>query len=161
MDNAIHGEDSCLNDQSSWTSSKIFPTSLSYQAYLHLPCRIFINRQDRHEAAVTALPNEVIEVSISPLNQFYIPIRTYHSSETDQQIAYFPDGNEKYAIYTIDTTNPDQPLLEVQLKIKGGTVWKHVFSGKKAGGNPTIEKGRTAIEKAWGWMERIAWQQHK
>ena len=108
---------------------------------------------------MTALPNEVIEVSISPLNQFYIPIRTYHSSDTDQQIAYFPEGNEKYAVYTIDTTNTDQPLLEVQLKIKGGTVWKHVFAGKKVGGTPTIEKGRTVIEEAWGWIERLAWQQ--
>src|SRR5579859_23119 len=137
MDNGILGVDSCMSDQLFSMSLKIYPTSWLSQAYdPPFPKSFFVDKQDRHEGAVTALPNEVIEVSISPLNQFYIPIRTYHSSETDQQIAYFPEGNEKYAIYTVDTTNPDQPLLEVQLKIKGGTVWKHVFSGKKVGGSP-------------------------
>jgi hypothetical protein len=101
---------------------------------------------------VTELPSDVLEVSVSPLNQFYIPIRTYHSSDTDKEIAYFPDGNEKYAIYTVDTTNPDQPLLEVEIKISGGTVWKHVFSGKKVGGEGTIERGITLLEKGWGWL---------
>jgi alkaline phosphatase D len=102
------------------------------------------------------LPNEVIEVSISPLNQFYIPIRTYHSSETDQEIAYFPDGNSKYAIYTIDTTNPEQPTLEVQLKIQGGTVWKHVFHGKKVERNTlSIERGRTLFENWLEWIEKM------
>jgi alkaline phosphatase D len=110
---------------------------------------------------VTQLPNDVLEVSVSPLNQFYIPIRTYHSSDTDKQIAYYPDGNEKYAIYTIDTTNPDQPLLEVQIKIKGGTVWKHIFSGKKVGGVVEVERGRTLLEKTWGWIERVARRQQE
>jgi alkaline phosphatase D len=107
------------------------------------------------------LPSEVIEVSVSPLNQFYIPIRTYHTSDTDQEMAYFPDGNEKYAIYTIDTTDPEQPLLEVQIKIHGGTVWKHVFKGKKVGRRELIslERGRTLFERIWEWIER-AWRQH-
>jgi hypothetical protein len=96
---------------------------------------------------------------VSPLNQFYIPIRTYHSSETDKQIAYFPDGNEKYAVYTVDTTNPDQPLLEVELKIKGGTVWKHVFSGQTVGQPSQIERGRTLLEQVYGWVESAAWLQ--
>jgi alkaline phosphatase D len=100
------------------------------------------------------LPNDVLEISISPLNQFYIPIRTYHPSETDRQIAYIPDGNEKYGVYTVDTTNPDQPLLEVQLKIRGETVWRHVFAGKKIGKETHIEMGIGLLEKAWGWIEQ-------
>ena len=107
------------------------------------------------------MPSDVIEISISPLNHFYNPIRTYRPSEADQEIAYFPDGNEKYAIYTIDTTNPDQPLLEVQLKIKGGTVWKHVFKGKKVVKNTPVEKGRTLLEKGWGWIERMKWRKQE
>jgi len=90
---------------------------------------------------------------------FYIPIRTYHPSETDEKIAYFPDGNEKYAIYTVDTTNPDQPLLEVQLKVGGVTVWKHIFSGKRVGVPTPIEQGRSVIERVLGWIERLAWRQ--
>ena len=108
--------------------------------------------QDRHEAAVTTLPSDVLEISVSPLNQFYIPIRTYHSSETDTQIAYLPDGNEKYGVYTVDTTNPEQPLLEVQLKIHGGTVWRHVFAGKKVARPSAVEVGRGLLEKAFGWI---------
>ena len=90
---------------------------------------------------------------------FYIPIRTYNSSETDRKIAYFPDGNHKYAVYTVDTTNPDQPLLEVQLKIDGGTVWRHVFTGKKVEGVNPLDRGRSIIEKIYGWIERQAWRQ--
>ena len=66
---------------------------------------------------------------------------------------------QKYAIYTVDTTNPDQPSLEVQLKIKGDTVWKHVFVGKKVGKDTPVERGRTLLEKGWGWIERMAWRQ--
>lgn len=87
---------------------------------------------------------------------FYIPIRTYYPSEMDKKIAYIPDGNEKYGIFTVDTTNPEQPLLEVQLKIKDVTVWKHVFSGKQVGGKMSIEKGQTLLEKGWGWIEWMA-----
>ena len=104
---------------------------------------------------MTRLPSDVLEVSVSPLNQFYIPVRTYSSSETDKEIAYFPDGNEKYAVYTVDTTDPEEPLLEVEIKIHGGAVWKKVFAGKKLG---EIE-GRSFLEKGWGWIERVAWPQ--
>jgi hypothetical protein len=87
---------------------------------------------------------------------FYIPIRTYHPSEAEEKIAYFPDGSEKYGVYTVDTTNPEQPLLEVELKVQGATVWKHVFSGKTVGGKMPIDRGQTLLEKGWGWVEWIA-----
>jgi alkaline phosphatase D len=110
---------------------------------------------------VTSLPNEVLEISISPLNQFWIPIRTYHSSESDKQIAYYPDGNQKYAIFIVDTTNRDQPLLEVHIKIKGQVVWKHIFEGKKIGEKPIIDQGRTILEKGWEWLGRYAFPQQE
>jgi len=109
---------------------------------------------------VTQLPSDVLEISVSPLNQFYTPVRTYHSSETDEEIAYLPDGNQKYGIYTIDTTNPDQPLLEVQIKIKGGTAWKHVFTGKKVGKKNPVDRGVSLLEKGWSWLEKVLRQQH-
>lgn len=98
---------------------------------------------------------------MSPLNQFYIPIRTYHSSETDKEIVYLPDGNQKYGLYTIDTTNPNQPILEVELKDRGETIWKHVFSGKKVGEKPHIDTGKSYLEKGWDWIEGVrgAWRQ--
>jgi len=108
---------------------------------------------------VTQLPSDVLEISVSPLNQFYTPIRTYIPSETDQQIVYYPDGNQKYGIYTIDTTNPDQPLLAVQIKIKGGTVWKHVFTGKKVVKKTPVDRGVSLLEKGWSWLERALRQQ--
>jgi hypothetical protein len=61
----------------------------------------------------------------------------------------------------VDTTNPEQPLLEVEIKVGGKTVWKHVFSGKKVGGEVNVERGRTLIERGWGWIERIAWRQQE
>jgi hypothetical protein len=108
---------------------------------------------------VTQLPSDVLEISVSPLNQFYTPIRTYIPSETDQQIVYYPDGNQKYGIYTIDTTNPEQPLLEVQIKIKGGTVWKHVFTGKRVVKRTPVDRGVSLLEKGWSWLERALQQQ--
>ena len=108
---------------------------------------------------MTQLPSDVLEISVSPLNQFYTPIRTYIPSETDQQIVYYPDGNQKYGIYTIDTTNPEQPSLEVQIKIKGGTVWKHVFTGKKVVKKTPVDRGVSLLEKGWSWLERALRQQ--
>lgn len=104
---------------------------------------------------MTALPNQVLEVSISPLNQFYIPIRTYQPTETDQQLAYFPDGNQKYAVYTVDTTDPDHPTLEVQLKIEGQIVWKRTFSGKSVNVKGSLGMGRSIIAKGLGWLEHV------
>jgi alkaline phosphatase D len=115
---------------------------------------VYANLKDRHEAAVTALPNNVLEVSVSPLNQFYIPIRTYHTTETDQELAYFPDGNQKYAVYTVDTTDPATPKLEVEIKIAGKTVWSHTFAGKLVVARG-VETGRGVIEKGMGWLKQI------
>jgi hypothetical protein len=108
---------------------------------------------------VTQLPNDVLEISVSPLNQFYTPIRTYNSSETDKEIVYYPDGNQKYGIYTVDTTNPEQPLLEVQIKIKGETVWKQVFTGKKVGKKTPVDRGVSLLGKGWTWLEKTLRQQ--
>jgi hypothetical protein len=104
---------------------------------------------------VTELPNDVLEVSISPLNHFYLPVRTYYATETDKQLAYFPYGNQKYAVYTVDTTIPLHPRLEVQLKIAGQTVWNKTFSGKAVNVKSSVEKGRGIIEKGWEWVEQV------
>ena len=72
---------------------------------------------------------------------------------------YYPDGNQKYGVFTIDTTNPEHPLLEVQIKIKGSTVWRHAFTGKKMAQTNPVDRGASLLGKGWRWLEQ-ALRQH-
>lgn len=94
---------------------------------------------DRHEFASTSIStsnsrsdnhgSRVVEFSISPLNQFYLPIPTYKSTTNDSALDYSPTGNVKWGLFTVDNTG-SEPVLEFELKIHGKTTWNYTLYGK-------------------------------
>eukprot|EP00919_Chromeraceae_sp_WS-2016_P016892 GHVR01040317.1.p2 GENE.GHVR01040317.1~~GHVR01040317.1.p2 ORF type:complete len:219 (+),score=29.60 GHVR01040317.1:940-1596(+) len=107
---------------------------------------------DRHEFAATAFPPPVggrwpvsatvHEFSTSPLNQFYVPVKTYHQTdEEDVLIKYIPTGNSKFAAISIENpSSTDQSVLKFKLFVDGKETWQHVLlspsmpDGQKTGG---------------------------
>ncbi|KAF8253968.1 Metallo-dependent phosphatase [Wilcoxina mikolae CBS 423.85] len=103
---------------------------------------------DRHEFAATKFPPPegsrwarekgrevaVHEFSCSPLNQFYLPVRTYKQmDEEDIAIKYIPDGNHKFGAITIDSTNEEQAVLKYRLFVDGEEAWSWVLAAPAAG----------------------------
>lgn len=94
---------------------------------------------DRHEFAATAFPPPkdgkwpvgatVHEFSTSPLNQFYVPIKSYHQTdEEDVLIKYIPTGNSKFAAISIENPSlTEQSILKFKLFVDGQEKWQHVL----------------------------------
>lgn len=109
---------------------------------------------DRHEHATTAFPPPedsgfgpeatVTEFSTSPLNMFYLPLRTYRedavtpfhpsgvaanaTQERDVCIHYEPEGNSKFgAVRVEEGTGSGQSVLRYGLWVDGVETWSHVL----------------------------------
>ncbi|CCX06123.1 Similar to Alkaline phosphatase D; acc. no. P42251 [Pyronema omphalodes CBS 100304] len=110
---------------------------------------------DRHEFAATKFPPpegsrwakeksravDVHEFSCSPLNQFYLPVRTYKQvDDEDVVIKYIPDGNHKFGAITIDTTNEEQAVLKYRLFVDGEETWSWVLAAPAAGKKASMKK---------------------
>ncbi|KIW07333.1 hypothetical protein, variant [Verruconis gallopava] len=94
---------------------------------------------DRHEFAATAFPPPpgsvypasatVYEFSTSPLNMFYLPVRTYkQTDDEDVALKYLPDGGSKFG--AVEISNPEhgeQSILHYRLFIDGSEVWTHTI----------------------------------
>lgn len=116
---------------------------------------------DRHEFGATAFPPPkdgkwprgatVNEFSCSPLNQFYLPTRSYWEAESDDQvdevcIKYIPDGNSKFgAVELEEVGRGEQGLLRYRLFVDGVESWQHVLTTPLVGEGE--RKGREAL---WG-----------
>lgn len=94
----------------------------------------------------------VHEFSTSPLNMFYLPIRTYRESSTsdayasDVCIKYIPDGNSKFGAVTI--SNPptsDQSVLHYRLFVDGLEAWSYTLTSP-----PNVGGGGRAKDAIWG-----------
>ena len=105
---------------------------------------------DRHEFAATSFPAppdggrwarevRVHEFSCSPLNMFYLPVRTYREVEGEQSgvglggedrcLAYLPDGNSKVGAVEIENAvGGGQSSLRYRLFIDSEERWSHVIS---------------------------------
>jgi alkaline phosphatase D len=87
---------------------------------------------DRHEFAATILRDldsrrgaDVWEFSVSPLNMFYLPTRTYvQKDEEDVKVQYLPDGQNKWGAIEITSSpeDPEQANLNFRLFIGGKEV---------------------------------------
>lgn len=94
----------------------------------------------------------VHEFSASPLNMFYLPIRTYSESSTSEEylsdvcIKYLPDGNSKFGAISI--SNPptsDQSLLHYRLFVDGVETWSYTLTTP-----PDVGGGGRAKDAIWG-----------
>ncbi|RAH85112.1 alkaline phosphatase family protein [Aspergillus japonicus CBS 114.51] len=91
-----------------------------WRAERELGIRIVLLSGDRHEFGATRFPdpsldlpaNELTpntageglhEFCVGPLNMFYLPVRTYRQTDSDDvTIKYIPDGNTKYGLVDIE-----------------------------------------------------------
>lgn len=115
---------------------------------------------DRHEFGATAFPPPkngrwplsatVHEFSCSPLNQFYLPTRSYSEVESDGIdevcIKYVPDGNSKFGAVELERVGGgEQGLLRYRLFVDGVESWQHVLT------TPHVSEGeRKGREALWG-----------
>ncbi|EMC94145.1 hypothetical protein BAUCODRAFT_150353 [Baudoinia panamericana UAMH 10762] len=94
----------------------------------------------------------VHEFSCSPLNMFYLPIRTYTESSTsddyvsDVCVKYVPDGNSKFGAVSI--SNPatsEQSVLHYRLFVDGAERWSYTLTTP-----PEVRGGARSKDAIWG-----------
>lgn len=122
---------------------------------------VIIISGDRHEFGATAFPPPkdgkwplsatVHEFSCSPLNQFYLPTRSYWEAKSDDDveevcIKYIPDGNSKFGAVELEGVGKgEQGLLRYRLFVDGVESWQHVLT------TPLVGEGeRKWSEAVWG-----------
>ncbi|KAI7975366.1 hypothetical protein EIK77_003747 [Talaromyces pinophilus] len=175
-----------------------------WRAERELGVRIVLLSGDRHEFGATRFPdpsyeltsNELAsdtadaygihEFSVGPLNMFYLPIRSYRQTDSeDIMVKYVPDGNVKFGQIDIDlydgTGGVSDVLLEnlegphsvltYSLHVDGKVVWKYQLSipllpdeigtGSKA----RLPPGKVLFDEArlrgWGLQEQIGYVEEK
>jgi alkaline phosphatase D len=94
----------------------------------------------------------VHEFSASPLNMFYLPIRTYKESSTspdyisDVCIKYIPDGNSKFGAVSISNpSTSDQSILHYRLFVDGQEAWSYMITTP-----PMVGGGGRSKDAIWG-----------
>ncbi|KAK5107934.1 hypothetical protein LTR62_000539 [Meristemomyces frigidus] len=94
----------------------------------------------------------VHEFSASPLNMFYLPLRTYAESSTSSEyisdvcIKYIPDGNSKFGAISI--SNPatsEQSVLQYRLFVDGVEGWRYTLTSP-----PEVAGGSREKDAIWG-----------
>lgn len=113
---------------------------------------------DRHEFGATAFPPPkdskwpisatIHEFSTSPLNMFYLPIRSYREMEGQGEICikYVPDGNSKFGAIDIEeVAGGEQSLLRFKLFVDGVMTWEYVLMTPPNGERRGREK-----DAVWG-----------
>jgi alkaline phosphatase D len=98
---------------------------------------------DRHEFAATRIVDEtgqhkgeVMEFSVSPLNMFYLPFRTYkQKDEEDQEVKYIPYGNSKFGAMQFSESE-GEAILNFTLFVDGKEAYTQsvVAPSKSYGG---------------------------
>ncbi|KAJ5524616.1 hypothetical protein N7494_011266 [Penicillium frequentans] len=137
--------------------------------------RIVLLSGDRHEFGATRFPDPELalssdelqpntaglglhEFSVGPLSMFYLPIRTYRQTDTeDVAVKYAPDGNNKFGLVNIAEevgSSGRISVLTYSLYVDGEVVWKYQLSVpvRRTGGR-TLPPGRVLEDKLTreGW----------
>lgn len=114
------------------------------ESYAHLPVQ---TKRKRWPLSAT-----VHEFSASPLNMFYLPIRTYKESSTSSEyvsdvcIKYLPDGNSKFGAVSISSpSTSEQSILHYRLFVDGQEVWSYTITTP-----PTVGGGGRSKDAIWG-----------
>jgi len=129
-----------------------------WRAERDLGVRIILLSGDRHEFGATRFPDPALnlsakglepntaglglhEFSVGPLSMFYLPVRTYRQTDTeDVAIKYAPEGNSKFGFIDIADDVEDvvpgaeapvpvrSSVLTYSLYVDGEIVWKYRLS---------------------------------
>lgn len=126
---------------------------------------------DRHEAAITGLRSissantemfPITEVSVSPLNMFYLPVRTLWQENgrgavgQEKLLKYFPAGNHKWMDIEVDARRLSSPRLVFRLWIDGKLAWKSKYLGRQVRADT-----RTVGGVAKSFLELLGWRRRK
>ncbi|EDP51233.1 hypothetical protein KXX33_000922 [Aspergillus fumigatus] len=168
-----------------------------WRAERELGVRVVLLSGDRHEFGATRFPDPMLdytsedllahtagegvhEFSVGPLNMFYLPIRTYRQTDTeDVAVKYVPDGNVKYGLVDIsiqdeqiDTASGTpvtvpSSVLTYTLYVEDQVVWKYKLSvplpeydslmAASSAKHPRLPPGKVLVDnrKAEGWHAAI------
>ncbi|OAV88694.1 hypothetical protein PTTG_07799 [Puccinia triticina 1-1 BBBD Race 1] len=91
---------------------------------------------DRHEFAAASIRETVVEFSTSPLNQFWLPVRTLSQENglgktgEDKLLKYIPNGIHKFSTLNVDCRDPKKPVVNFQLYIDDELSWELKYEGK-------------------------------
>ncbi|MBW0491633.1 hypothetical protein O181_031348 [Austropuccinia psidii MF-1] len=91
---------------------------------------------DRHEFAAAIIKESVTEFSTSPLNQFWLPIKTlsqengFGKTGQERLLKYIPKGSHKFSTLNVDCRNPQQPKVDFKLYIDEEIAWQLTYLGK-------------------------------
>ncbi|KAJ5709041.1 Alkaline phosphatase D-related protein [Penicillium malachiteum] len=142
-----------------------------WRAERELGIRIILLSGDRHEFAATRFPDPALELtseelqpntpglgvhefSVGPLSMFYLPIRSYRQTDTeDVAVKYAPDGNSKFGLIdiaeAIDEVDASvrNSVLTYSLYVGGEVVWKYQLSV------PAQRKNTTKVHPAGHVLE--------
>ncbi|BGO98057.1 hypothetical protein NBRC10513v2_002058 [Rhodotorula toruloides] len=120
----------------------------------HVP-NVIVLSGDRHEFAAASLRNTVTEFSTSPMNMFYLPIRTLSQKHgrgptgEDALLKYLPDGNTKFTTFEVDTRTANKPVVRVKVYIDGDEAWSVDVLGQPLP-RALGRRGADAVEGAVG-----------
>ncbi|WEW56081.1 chitinase/phosphodiesterase/alkaline phosphatase [Emydomyces testavorans] len=148
-----------------------------WRAELELGVRVVLLSGDRHEFAATRFPDPILsststpeafsgagrgvhEFCVGPLNQFYLPIRSYSQEDNeDVAIKYVPDGNFKFGLIDIDLDESgEQPTsyLTYSLYVDGKEVWKYKLSALLAATTGrALPSGEVIMDGTENWEEKL------
>lgn len=98
------------------------------------------------------LSSTVHEFSVSPLNMFYLPVKSYWESSTvddyvsDVCIKYVRDGNSKLGAVSISSPKTsDQSILQYRLYVDGKESWSYTVTTP-----PNVGGGGRSKDAIWG-----------
>lgn len=124
---------------------------------------------DRHEFVAAALAPKkseeqeeqegyshwpVVELSTSPLNMFYLPVRTAKQEHgrgatgQEQLVKYLPDGNVKWTEFEVDTRDSAHPVVHTVVYINGKPAWAADIIGTP------VHKARRSAAQALGQVAK-------
>ncbi|UZJ54319.1 hypothetical protein CBS101457_003639 [Exobasidium rhododendri] len=128
---------------------------------------IIVLSGDRHEFASVSLAPQgtregyhpITEFSTSPMNMFYLPIRTLSQDHglgaTGQEklLKYLPDGNVKWSEFEVDTRDAQNPFVKVRVIIDEKVAWLLEIKGR-----PILQTRNAIGDIAKTFAELLNWR---
>lgn len=132
--------------------------------YMEFVPNLIVLSGDRHEFAAGTIRDTVFEFSTSPLNQFWLPIRTLSAENglgktgEDKLIKYIPDGIHKFSTLNVDCRDPQRPVVNFKLYIDEEISYELKYLGKPVKEEPKqLGQILPSWEQLLNFLKPIRW----